>query len=111
MLFQAGAPVFLRKATPESGHWEIAINPASSARRSARNALWKPAAAMVNSWPPSGSSWGLMKGSCQRRGKVGVEPGQVLSFVGGEAGDADESDHVVGRAGHGDDSAPVGLAD
>lgn len=37
--------------------------------------------------------------------ELGLQVGQVLTLVRSKAGDGDETDHVVGRAGGGDDRA------
>ena len=50
-------------------------------------------------------------GDDPRRGELGLEVCQVLTFVGSEPGDVDQADHVVSRAGGGDDRAAVGVAD
>jgi hypothetical protein len=46
-----------------------------------------------------------------RRGELGLEVGQVLALVRSEAGDVDEADDVVGRAGRCDDRTAVGVTD
>src|SRR4051794_4549520 len=40
-----------------------------------------------------------------------VQVGQVLALVRSKAGDVDEPDYVVGRAGGGDDGAAIGVSD
>jgi len=50
-------------------------------------------------------------GDDPRRGKLGLEVCQVLTFVGSEPGDVDQTDHVVSRGGRGNDRAAVGVAD
>ena len=45
-------------------------------------------------------------GDDPRRRELGLEVGEVLALVGSEPGDVDEADHVVSRAGRGDDRPP-----
>src|SRR6478609_4730226 len=51
------------------------------------------------------------EGDDPRRRELGLQVGQVLALVRSKPGDVDETDHIVSRAGRGDDRTPVGMTD